>query len=144
MSSPARSSASATSVGAQGGGGGAGSSSTAGFGDDASTCHFPRDLVTPQDHKDEALVVLKAELMAALDKEVKSLDRDSWMFAGPRSQIHLISRPGNAVVVSIHQWRISEEANQRVNIDAQAPSSPLGNCNSGSKCEDLSESLVQE
>uniref|UniRef100_A0A1D1Z885 Protein SAMBA n=1 Tax=Anthurium amnicola TaxID=1678845 RepID=A0A1D1Z885_9ARAE len=95
MSSPARSSASATSVGAQGGGAGS-SGATAGFvGDDAaSTCHFPRDLVTPQDRKDEALAVLKADLMAALDKEVKSLDRDSWMFAGPRSQIHLISRPG--------------------------------------------------
>lgn len=40
------------------------------------------------------LSVLKADLMAALDKEVKSLDEDSWKFEGPRSRIHLISRPG--------------------------------------------------
>lgn len=41
--------------------------------------------------------VLKSELMAKLDKEVKSLDEDSWMFDGPRSRINLISRPGIAV-----------------------------------------------
>lgn len=38
--------------------------------------------------------VLKTDLMAALNKEVKSLDEDSWMFDGPRSRINLISRPG--------------------------------------------------
>lgn len=38
--------------------------------------------------------VIKSEVMAALNKEVKSLDEDSWMFEGPRSRIHLISRPG--------------------------------------------------
>ncbi|PIN06796.1 hypothetical protein CDL12_20652 [Handroanthus impetiginosus] len=32
--------------------------------------------------------------MAKLNKEVKSLDDDSWMFDGPRSRIHLISGPG--------------------------------------------------
>lgn len=37
--------------------------------------------------------VVKSELMAKLDKEVKSLDEDSWMFDGPRSRINLISRP---------------------------------------------------
>lgn len=37
--------------------------------------------------------VIKSEVMAALNKEVKSLDEDSWMFEGPRSRIHLISRP---------------------------------------------------
>lgn len=37
---------------------------------------------------------LRSELMAALQKEVKSLDDDAWKFAGPRSQIHRISRPG--------------------------------------------------
>jgi len=39
-------------------------------------------------------VVLKADLMTELDKEVKSLEEDSWMFEGPRSRIHLISRRG--------------------------------------------------
>lgn len=38
--------------------------------------------------------VIKSEVMAALNKEVKSLDEDSWRFEGPRSRIHLISRPG--------------------------------------------------
>ncbi|OMO93335.1 hypothetical protein COLO4_16968 [Corchorus olitorius] len=32
--------------------------------------------------------------MAALNKEVKSLDEDNWKFEGPRFRIHLISRPG--------------------------------------------------
>lgn len=40
--------------------------------------------------------VLKSDLMASLDKEVKSLDEDSWMFDGPRSRIHRISRPGSS------------------------------------------------
>ncbi|PIA58649.1 hypothetical protein AQUCO_00500534v1 [Aquilegia coerulea] len=62
--------------------------------DDNSAFQFPTDLISAQDHKDEAVLVLKAELMASLQKEVKSLDEDSWKFAGPRSQIHLISRPG--------------------------------------------------
>lgn len=34
--------------------------------------------------------VLKAELKEKLDKEVKCLDDDSWMFEGPRSRINLI------------------------------------------------------
>ncbi|XP_058224477.1 protein SAMBA [Rhododendron vialii] len=55
---------------------------------------FPPDLISIQDRKDEALQVLKTDLMAALNKEVKSLDEDSWMFDGPRSRINLISRPG--------------------------------------------------
>lgn len=38
--------------------------------------------------------VLKADLMAQLEKEVKSLEEDNWMFDGPRSRIHLISRRG--------------------------------------------------
>lgn len=38
--------------------------------------------------------VLKSDLMAALNKEVKSLDEDSWMFDGPRSRINLVSKPG--------------------------------------------------
>ncbi|KAK2994187.1 hypothetical protein RJ640_017807 [Escallonia rubra] len=60
----------------------------------ADELQFPPDLVSVQDRRDEALLVLKSDLMAALAKEVKSLDEDNWMFEGPRSRIHLISRPG--------------------------------------------------
>ncbi|GAV75844.1 hypothetical protein CFOL_v3_19320 [Cephalotus follicularis] len=56
--------------------------------------HFPSDLISIQDRKEEAMLVLKSDLMGALNKEVKSLDEDSWMFEAPRSRIHLISRPG--------------------------------------------------
>ncbi|XP_073031071.1 protein SAMBA isoform X1 [Primulina eburnea] len=56
--------------------------------------HFPADLISIQDRKDEALQVLKSDLMGKLSKEVKSLDEDSWMFDGPRSRIHLISGKG--------------------------------------------------
>ncbi|KAE8055660.1 hypothetical protein FH972_012487 [Carpinus fangiana] len=56
--------------------------------------HIPPDLISIQERKDEALHVLKSDLMAALDKEVKSLDEDNWKFEGPRSRIHLISRRG--------------------------------------------------
>ncbi|KAH7687292.1 hypothetical protein IHE45_04G158400 [Dioscorea alata] len=90
MSSPARSSVSATS-----GGHGGGSTSNVAFCDDASPYHFPPELISAHDRKEEALSALKSELMAALQKEVKSLDEDSWMFSRPRSQINLISRPGN-------------------------------------------------
>lgn len=40
------------------------------------------------------LAVLKADLKAALDKEVKSMDEESWKFDGPRSRINLLSKPG--------------------------------------------------
>lgn len=40
------------------------------------------------------LPVLKSDLLAALNKEVKSMDEDSWMFEGPRSRINLISKGG--------------------------------------------------
>ncbi|CAA3010298.1 SAMBA isoform X1 [Olea europaea subsp. europaea] len=83
-SSPARSSISASLVGPS-------SVAAAVGGDDF---HFPADLISIQDRKDEALRVLKSDLIATLSKEVKSLDEDSWMFDGPRSRIHLISRPG--------------------------------------------------
>ncbi|KAJ8774274.1 hypothetical protein K2173_009705 [Erythroxylum novogranatense] len=56
---------------------------------------FPSNLISVQDRKDEAMLVLKADLMAALNKEVKSLDEDNWKFEGPRSRIHLLSRSGN-------------------------------------------------
>ncbi|XP_077234948.1 valine-tRNA ligase [Tasmannia lanceolata] len=88
MSSPARSSVSATSAGQ------AGSSTNPPLPDDNFPLHFPSDLISPVDRKDEALLVLKSEVMGALQKEVKSLDEDSWKFSRPRSQIHLISRPG--------------------------------------------------
>ncbi|XP_027081549.1 protein SAMBA isoform X3 [Coffea eugenioides] len=88
-SSPARSSISTTAV--------AGSANAVVGGSSLSVedYHFPADLISIQDRKDEALLVLKADLMAALNKEVKSLDEDSWMFEGPRSRINLISRPGS-------------------------------------------------
>ncbi|XP_021592653.1 protein SAMBA isoform X2 [Manihot esculenta] len=82
--SPAHSSLSTTAIV------GGGSGSNAAFED----FHFPSDLISIQDRKEEAMLVLKADLMAALNKEVKSLDEDNWKFEGPRSRIHLISRPG--------------------------------------------------
>ncbi|XP_055821020.1 protein SAMBA [Solanum dulcamara] len=85
-SSPARSSSSTMAMI----GGNVGPSSSIAVDD----FNFPPDLVSIQDRKDEALQVLKSDLMASLNKEVKSLDEDSWMFDGPRSCIHRISRPG--------------------------------------------------
>ncbi|KAF5742703.1 hypothetical protein HS088_TW09G00755 [Tripterygium wilfordii] len=82
--SPAHSSISTTAVV------GGGSTSNAALED----FHFPSDLISIQDRKDEALLVLKSDLRTALNREVKSLDKDNWMFEGPRSRIHLISRPG--------------------------------------------------
>ncbi|KAF3943822.1 hypothetical protein ACB098_10G020300 [Castanea mollissima] len=91
-SSPAHSSISTTAIV---GGLGLGSSSN-----NASTLSTddlllkPSDSISFQERKDEAMLVLKSDLMAALDKEVKSLDEDNWKFEGPRSRIHLISRRG--------------------------------------------------
>ncbi|XP_031482406.1 protein SAMBA [Nymphaea colorata] len=82
MSSPARSSVSA---------------SNAVMGDESPFFQFHEDIVSAQDCKLEAMTVLKSDVMAALHKEVKSLDEDSWMFSGPRSKIHLVSRPRNTV-----------------------------------------------
>ncbi|TXG54275.1 hypothetical protein EZV62_019531 [Acer yangbiense] len=88
--SPASSSISTTAiVGGGGGGGGSSSNNTA-----TDEYHFPSDLISIQDRKDEAMRALKSDLMTALDKKVKSLDEDKWMFEGPRSRIHLISRAG--------------------------------------------------
>uniref|UniRef100_A0A0A9GN38 Uncharacterized protein n=1 Tax=Arundo donax TaxID=35708 RepID=A0A0A9GN38_ARUDO len=78
MSSPARSTVSAAS-------GGAVSASAA---DDVA------DSIDALYRKDEAMAELKSEVMEALQKEVKSLDDDSWMFSAPRSRINLVSRPG--------------------------------------------------
>ncbi|KAG4171400.1 Valine--tRNA ligase [Gossypium arboreum] len=86
-SSPANSSISTTAI--VGGGGASGRTNAA-----LEDSHFPSDLISIQDRKDEAMLVLKSDLMAALNEEVKSLDEDNWKFEGPRSRIHLISRPG--------------------------------------------------
>ncbi|KAL3499967.1 hypothetical protein ACH5RR_039060 [Cinchona calisaya] len=92
-SSPARSSSTAI-------GGGNAAVGVAGSSLSVEDYHFSADLNSIQDlnsileRKDEALLFLKADLMVALNKEVKSLDEDNWMFEGPRSRIHLISRPG--------------------------------------------------
>ncbi|KAL6994960.1 hypothetical protein U1Q18_005095 [Sarracenia purpurea var. burkii] len=83
-SSPARSSISTTAIGG-------GNTPSTLVGDDF---YFPADLISIQDRKDEALLVLKSNLMAALNKEVKPLDENNWMFDGPLSRIHHISRPG--------------------------------------------------
>lgn len=40
------------------------------------------------------VAALKSNIMAALNKEVKSLDDDNWIFEGPRSRINLMSRQG--------------------------------------------------
>ncbi|KFK45016.1 hypothetical protein AALP_AA1G333700 [Arabis alpina] len=85
--SPAHSSVSTTAVA----GGGGSSGAAAGL----DEFHFPPDIPSVQERKDEAIRVLKADLMAELDKEVKTLEEDNWMFDGPRSRIHLISRRGN-------------------------------------------------
>ncbi|KAE8661886.1 putative Phosphatidylinositol-glycan biosynthesis class X protein [Hibiscus syriacus] len=121
-SSPANSSISTTAI--VGGGGASGGTNAA-----LDDFHFPSDLISIQDRKDEATLGLfpsffpfgvfsafatcihyslwvfgilvdafsigsKIDLMAALNEEVKSLDEDNWKFEGPRSRIHLISRPG--------------------------------------------------
>ncbi|KAJ9701374.1 hypothetical protein PVL29_006639 [Vitis rotundifolia] len=70
---------------------GGGSSNTAALA--SEDFPLPTDPISIQDRKDEALLVLKSDLMAALNKEVKSLDEDNWKFDGPRSRIHLLSRP---------------------------------------------------
>ncbi|KAJ7943856.1 Valine--tRNA ligase [Quillaja saponaria] len=105
-SSPAHSSISTTAI--VSGGGGGSSSNAALSGDDF---HFPSDLISIKDRKDEAMLVLKSDLMAALDKEVKSLDEDSWKFEGPRSRIHLISRRGGGFlhkqVESSKNWNLA-------------------------------------
>ncbi|KAJ4728639.1 Valine--tRNA ligase [Melia azedarach] len=84
--SPANSSISTTAIV---GGGGSSSNNTA-----TDEFHFPTDLISIQDRKDEASLVLKSDLMASLNKVVKSLDDDNWMFEGPRSRINLISTAG--------------------------------------------------
>ncbi|CAN6305757.1 unnamed protein product, partial [Urochloa humidicola] len=76
MSSPARSTLSAASGGA------------------VSAAEDVADSIDALYRKDEAVAELKSEVMEALQREVRSLDDDSWMFAAPRSRINLVSRPG--------------------------------------------------
>ncbi|XP_015897556.1 protein SAMBA isoform X1 [Ziziphus jujuba] len=90
-SSPAHSSISTTAI--VGGGGGGGNSSNAALSNDDFFVP-PPDVISIQDRKDEAMLVIKSDLMAALNKVVKSLDEDNWMFEGPVSRINLISRQG--------------------------------------------------
>ncbi|XP_057448657.1 protein SAMBA [Lotus japonicus] len=85
-SSPAHSSISTTAVVS----GGGASNAAVSFDD----LHFPFDPISTQERKDEVMLVLKSDIMAALDKEVKSLDEDNWKFEGPRSRINLTSRRG--------------------------------------------------
>ncbi|CAH2034907.1 unnamed protein product [Thlaspi arvense] len=80
--SPAHSSVSTTAV--AGGGGSRGAA--AGLDD----CHFPPDIPSMQERKDEAMRVLKTDLMAELDKEAKSLEEDS----------NFLKKEGEAVVKS--------------------------------------------
>lgn len=79
MSSPARSTVSAAS---------------AGGGIAISAADDLADSIDALYRKDEAMAELKSEVMEALQKEVRSLDDNSWMFAAPRSRINLVSRPG--------------------------------------------------
>ncbi|XP_021768226.1 protein SAMBA-like [Chenopodium quinoa] len=59
--------------------------------------HFSSSqLLSLLDSKEDAFEALKADLMDALNKGVKSLDEDSWMFDGPRSRINLVSKPGRS------------------------------------------------
>ncbi|KAK9698967.1 hypothetical protein RND81_08G144500 [Saponaria officinalis] len=58
--------------------------------------HFSSSqLLALHDSKHDAIQVLKSDLLDELNKEVKSLDEDSWMFEGPRSRINSISKPGS-------------------------------------------------
>ncbi|KAF8728204.1 hypothetical protein HU200_018793 [Digitaria exilis] len=76
MSSPARSSVSVASGGV------------------VSVAEDVADSIDALYRKDEAVA-------EALQKEVRSLDEDSWMFAAPRSRIHLVSRPGKTTKMGV-------------------------------------------
>ncbi|CAM0956044.1 unnamed protein product [Alopecurus aequalis] len=80
MSSPARSTVSVTS---------------AGVGIVISAADDLADSIDALYRKDEAMAELRSDVMEALQKEVRSLDDNSWMFAAPRSRINLVSRPGS-------------------------------------------------
>ncbi|KAF3335980.1 hypothetical protein FCM35_KLT20487 [Carex littledalei] len=89
MSSPARSTVSATSVGATGG-------STPGgvAADDSVNFHYNLEAIAAIDRKEENLSALRSEVMEDLDKIVKSLEDDSWKFTQPQSKPYLFYRSG--------------------------------------------------
>ncbi|CAK9309523.1 unnamed protein product [Citrullus colocynthis] len=66
---------------------------------------FPANLISVPERKDEAMTALKSNIMAALNKEVKSLDDDNWMFEGPRSRINLMSRQGGPFLKKTEEKR---------------------------------------
>ncbi|OWM64161.1 protein SAMBA isoform X2 [Punica granatum] len=103
-SSPVRSSVSTTEV--VGG-------STSNGALSADDFQFPSDLISIQDRKEEAMLVLKADLVAALHKEVKSLDEDNWKFEAPRSRINLISRPGGFLAKRLAVMKNADSAPPR-------------------------------
>ncbi|KAL6906324.1 hypothetical protein ACP4OV_003925 [Aristida adscensionis] len=88
MSSPARSAVSAASGGA------------------VCAAEDVADSIDALYRKDEAMSELRSEVTEALQKEVRSLDDDSWMFAAPRSRISLVSRPGGHLLK--HQGKLAE------------------------------------
>lgn len=45
------------------------------------------------------IAVIKSDLMDALNKVVKSLEEDNWMFEGPRHRVIPISRQGLLVML---------------------------------------------
>ncbi|KAJ0476180.1 putative protein SAMBA [Helianthus annuus] len=59
---------------------------------------------------------LKEDLMATLNKEVRMLDEDSWMFEGPRSRIHLITRPGGLLSKHAETMKLTQKRNQNASI----------------------------
>ncbi|KAK1696343.1 hypothetical protein QYE76_013040 [Lolium multiflorum] len=79
MSSPARSTVSAAS---------AGGGTAIPAADDVA------DSIDAFYRMDEAMTELRSDVMEALQKEVRSLDDNNWMFAAPRSRINLVSKPG--------------------------------------------------
>ncbi|XP_022131247.1 protein SAMBA isoform X1 [Momordica charantia] len=74
---------------------------------------FPANLISIPERKDEAMSALKSNIMAALNKEVKSLDDDSWMFEGPRSRINLMSRQGANCYAIPYQVVLSSKRQKR-------------------------------
>ncbi|MCL7022318.1 hypothetical protein MKW94_030504 [Papaver nudicaule] len=103
----------ATTVGSTQGVGSSGGGGATSISEENSSFQFLNDFTSGQERKDEAVLVLKADLMAALNKEVKSLDEDNWKFAGPRSQIHRIARPGGILhkqsqLETSKQWNLAQ------------------------------------
>ncbi|XP_050150960.1 protein SAMBA [Malus sylvestris] len=90
-SSPAHSSISTTAIAGERERSNSNPAAAAALSDDL---FFPSDLISIQDRKQEALLVIKSDLMDALNKVVKSLEEDNWMFEGSRHRVIPISRQG--------------------------------------------------